>query len=149
MNQMDEVEKLRAKGWYFQFWGDKDGWTCLVVGAGLSHGEGGGETLEKAAERALGIARTMEDDPEVILKEYGPQIEKLLLEAFGKGVFQGMEPVKWEPGEPVRIAISVVPKVDPKAYVEQEHTFIRRSIEELPRHVQTALVFEVDWPEEK
>ena len=91
----------------------------------------------------------MEDDPEVILKEYGPQIEKLVLQAFGKGVFQGMEPVKWEPGEPVRIAITVAPKVDPKAYVEQEHTFIRRAIEQFPRHVQTALVFEVDWPEGK
>jgi hypothetical protein len=146
---MDEVEQLRAKGWYFQFWGNEDGWQCLTVGAGLAHGEGGGETIEKAAETALGMARTMEDDPEVILKQYGPQIEKLALEAFGKGVFQGMEAVKWEPGEPVRIAISMAPKVGPKAYVEQEHAFNRRAIDELPRDVSRALVFEVDWPEER
>lgn len=149
MNRMDEVEQLRAKGWYFQFWGDKDGWQCLTVGAGLAHGEGGGETIEKAAEMALGMARKMEDDPEVILKQYGPQIEKLASEAFGQGVFQGMEAVKWELGEPVRIAISVVPKVGPKAFVDQEVAFNRRAIEELPRAVHGALVFEVDWPEEK
>lgn len=149
MNLMDEVQQLCAKGWHFQFTGDKTGWHCLTVGIGLAHGEGGGETIEKAAERALGMARTMEDDPEVILKEYGPQIEKLVLEAFGQGVFQGMEVVRWEPGEPVRIAISVKPTVDPKTYVNQEHAFIQRSIDELPREVQTALVFEVDWPEER
>lgn len=148
MTKMSEVEELRAKGWYFQFWGDKEGWQCLTVGAGLAHGEGGGETIEKAAERALGLARTMEDDPEVILKKYGPQIEKLALEAFGKGVFQGIEAVKWEPGEPVRIAITVAPKVEPKAYVDQEMAFLRLA-DQLPRDVSRALVFEVDWPEEK
>lgn len=149
MIQKDEIEQLRAKGWYFQFTSHEDGWDCLTVGAGLAHGEGGGKTLEEAAEMALGMARMMEDDPEVILKQYGPQIERLALDAFGKGVFQGMEAVRWEPGEPVRIAINVKPKVGPKAWVDQEVAFSRRSIDELPRDVSRVLVFEVDWPEEK
>lgn len=147
MTQMEEIERLRAKGWYFQLTSQEDGWCCLAVGAGLAHGEGGGKTLEEATERALGMARKMEDDPKVVLKQYGPQIEKLALEVFGKGVFQGMEAVRWEPGEPVRIMLSVKPKVGVKAYVEQEIAFIRRSVDELPRDVQRTLVFEVDSPE--
>lgn len=144
-----EIEELRAKGWYFSFTGDGDGWSCCTVGKGLAHGQGGGETLLKAAETALKQAKSMEDDPKVLIKQYGPQIEKLALEVFGKGAYQGMEVVHWEPGEPVKIALSIIPNGTPGEFVHQEVDFHQRVNKELPRGVGTALVFEVDWPEEK
>lgn len=143
---MQEVEDLRTKGWQFQFASDGDAWWCRAVALGLAHGEGGGETLEKAAEQALQAVRTMEDDPKVLIKEYGPRIEKLAKEIFGEGVFKGIEPVESpEPGEPLRIAISVEPKVTPKEYVDQDMTFSRRLMDEFPRQVSIACILEVDW----
>jgi len=143
---IDEVEVLRRKGWQVSFTGAGDGWWCRAVALGLAHGEGSGETLCKAAEQALQATRAMEDDPKVLIKEYGPRIEKLAKEIFGEAAYQGIEPVESpEPGEPLRIAISVEPKVTPKEYVDQDMTFTRRLIDEFPRQVSIACILEVDW----
>lgn len=144
-----EIEEFRAKGWYFTFTGDEEGWMCTVTGKGLAHGQGSGETLEASADWAMRTARAMEDDPDVIIKKYGTQIENMANEVFGPGVYQGLEAVRWEPCEPVRIAIGVAPKIEPKAYVDLEVKMIGRMVEELPREVSTALVFEVDWQDER
>lgn len=147
---IDEVEVLRRKGWQFSFTGAGDGWWCRAVALGLAHGQGSGKTLCKAAEKALQAARTMEDDPKVLIGKYGPRIEKLAKEIFGEGVFQGIEPVESpEPGEPLRIAISVEPKVTTKEYVDQDMAFTSRLMDEFPRQVSIACILEVDWPEER
>ncbi len=147
--KLSEVEELRAQGWYFTFTGDPDGWMCTVTGKGLAHGQGSGKTLEESADWAMRTARTMEDDPEVVIKKYGAQIEKIANEVFGPGVYQGLEAVHWEPCEPARIALNVAPKVTPKAYVDLEVKMIHRMIDELPREVSIAVVFEVDWQDER
>lgn len=145
-----EIEQLRAKGWHFDFTGDREGWMCQVVGLGLAHGHGSGETLEKAAEWAMKTAGTMEDDPQVLIKAHCAKLEKLAKEIFGETVFQGIEPVESaEPGEPLRIALSVAPTIEVKAYMDQEMAFIHRLIEEFPMEVSRAVILEVDWPEEK
>jgi hypothetical protein len=147
---ISEIEDLRAKGWNISFSTEEGGWSCILVGKGLAHGSGGGETLEKAAEMAFKQAQTMEDDPQVLIKKYAPQIEELLLRTFGDSVvYQGMDVVRWEPAEPAKIALSVESKVPYQKYVELEVAFIRRAMAELPREVWVSLVFEVDWPEEK
>jgi len=143
-----EIEELRAKGWYIAFVGDEAGWMCTATGPGLSHGEGGGKTLGESADVAMQMARSMEDDPDVVIKKYGAQVEKMAQEIFGPGVYQGLEAVRWEPGEPVKIAIGILSKVKPQAYVELEVKMIHRMVEELPREVHNALVFEVDYSEE-
>lgn len=150
MTTMQEVQELREKGWQFRFASDGEGWWCRAVALGLAHGEGGGKTIEEAAEQALKTARSMEDDPKVLIKEYGPRIEKLAKEIFGEAAYQGIEPVESsEEDEPVQIAISVMPLVDPKAYVDLEVKFIHRLLEEFPRDFTRSFIIEVDWPEEK
>lgn len=145
-----EIEDLRAKGWQFDLTGDREGWMCSVVGLGLAHGQGGGETLLKAAETALKQAQAMQDDPKILIEQYGPQIEELVLKVFGDAVvYQGLEAAHWETDEPVKILILVEPKVSSKTYVNLEIEFIKRAMELFPREVWTALIFEVDWPEEK
>lgn len=147
---LKDVENLRAKGWYFQFLGNKEGWQCLTVGIGLAHGQGSGETLEKAAEWAIRTAQTMEDDPQVLIMFYGARIEKLAREIFGDKAYQGLEPVRSpELGEPVRIAMSLLQMVDPKAYMDLEAKFIRRLNAEFPPHFTRSFIIEVDYPEEK
>lgn len=147
---LKSVEELRAKGWYFQFTGDGEGWQCFAVGTGLAHGHGSGETLEKAAECAIGAAKTLEDDPKVLIKAHGAKIEKLSDEIFGKGAFQGLDPVESpEPGMPRRIAISIAPKVHFQKYHEQSSRFVRRLIDDFPREVSISFIIEEDWPEER
>lgn len=144
-----EIEDLRANGWKFDFTGDAEGWMCQVVRR-LAHGHGSGPSLEDAADWAMRTARVMEDDPQVMIKAHGPALEKLAKKFFGEGAVKGIEPVESpEPNEPVRIAISVEPKVDSKAYVDQEVAFIHQMMEDFPREVCHAVIMEVDWPEEK
>ena len=70
--------------------------------------------------------------------------------ATGRNLFlEWMDVVQWESGQPVKIALSVEPKVSHHKYAELEGGFYRKSIEELPREVWGSLVFEVDWPDEK
>lgn len=150
MTTMQEVEDLRAKGWQFTFNGDTQGWWCRAVALGLAHGMGSGETIEKAAERALKTTRAMEDDPKVLIKEFGPRIERLAKEIFGEAAYQGIEPVESpESGEPVRIAMSILQMVQPKAYVDLEVKFIQRMIEEFPRDFTRSFIIEVDYSDEK
>jgi hypothetical protein len=144
-----EIEELRAKGWKFDFTGDRDGWMCQAVNR-LAHGHGSGTTLEEAADWAMKTAGTMEDDPEVLIKTHGSALLKLAKKIFGEDVVKGIEPVESpEPSEPVRIAISVEPKVDSKTYVDQELAFIHEMMEVFPREVMQAVIMEVDWPEEQ
>lgn len=145
---MDEIEDLRAKGWQFDFTGDPDGWCCRVVALGLAHGQGSGETIEKAVEDALRTARAMEDDPKVLIKEYGSRIEKLAKEIFGKEAYQGLEPVESpEPGEPLRIAMSLLQMVDVKAYMDLEVKFLHRMTDEFPKEFTRSFIIEVDYKE--
>lgn len=147
---MEEIEALRAKGWHFQFTGDQSGWSCQVVALGLAHGDAGGETLELAAEAAMKQVRAMEDDPKVLIEAHGAQVEKLAKEIFGEKAFQGIEPVESpEPGEPVRIAMSILQTVEPGPYVELELKFLHRMFDEFPRDFIRAFIIEVDYPEEK
>lgn len=144
-----EIEELREKGWKFDFTGDREGWMCRVVNR-LAHGQGSGSSLEEAADWAMRTARVMEDDPQIMIKAHGPALEKLAKKFFGEDVVKGMEPVESsEPAEPVRIAISLEPKVDSKKYVEQEVAFIHQMMKDLPREVWQAVILEVDWPGEK
>lgn len=143
-----EIEELRQKGWKFNFNGDHEGWMCYVVGR-LAHGDATAPTLEEAAEWAMQAARSMEDDPEVLIKNHGQDLEKLAKKIFGEGVFKGIEPVESPEGEPIRIAISVEPKVEPRAYVDDEVVFIQQMMKQFPKEVYRAVVLEVDWPEEK
>lgn len=150
MTTMKEVQELKDKGWQFRFASDGDDWWCRAVALGLAHGEGGGKTLCKAAEEALKAARSMEDDPKVLIKEYGPRIEKLAKEIFGEAAYQGIEPVESpEPEEPVRIAMSLIQLVKPKAFVDLEMKFLHRLTEEFPRDFTRSFIIEVDYPEEK
>lgn len=150
MTTLDEVQALRSKGWQFQFASNGEDWWCRAVALGLAYGEGGGETLEKAAEEALKEARTMEDDPKVLIKEYGPRIEKLAKEIFGEAAYQGIEPVESpEEFEPVRIAMSLLQMVEPKAYMDLEVKFIHRMMDEFPKEFTRSFIIEVDYPDEK
>lgn len=147
---MKTLDELRAKGWYFQFTGDSEGWDCFTVGTGLAYGHGRGETLSKAAEQALQQARAMEDNPKVLIGRYGPRIEALAKEIFGEKAYQGLEPVESpEPGMPRRIAISIVPKVDFQKYHKQSFSFTRRIVEDFPKEVAASFIVEEDWPVEK
>ena len=139
-----EIEELRARGWHFNFTGDQDGWECRVVGR-LAYGQGSGKTIEQAADMAMSTVRLMEDDPRVLIRDYGTKLERLAKDIFGEGVYQGMEPVDSPDGEPVKIAMSIVPKIDVKSFMEQDRQFSTRLIAEFPREVSRAIVLEVDW----
>lgn len=145
-----EIQELRNKGWHFQFASNGGDWWCSTVALGLAHGEGGGSTIEEAAEEAINAARAMEDDPKVLIASHGDKIEKLAKDIFGEKVFQGIEPVESaEEGEPVRIALSLAPTISPKEYIDQEMKFLHEMMSQFPVEMNRALIIEVDWPDEK
>lgn len=146
---LSEIEELRQKGWKFDFTGNGDGWNCVAVGR-LAHGWAVGNTLEQAADGAMREAGAMEDDPNVLIGIHGPDLLKLAKKTFGQDVVKGIEPVESpELMEPVRIALSIEPKIDHEKYMEQEVVFIQEMMKNFPKQVYRAVILEVDWVEEK
>lgn len=146
------IKEWTEKGWNFKLEAFRDSgqsqWFCDVVGAGLAQGSGGGVTLGLAVKRAFDEARSMIDDPQAIIKEYGDTIGNIARSVFGKDAFQGIEAVHWEEDEPIRICVCVKGN-DPKIHVDQELEFFRQVEKVVPTQVYDALRIEVDWEDEK
>lgn len=147
---VQKIEEQRKKGWFFEIHADVEGWGVRTVGKGLATGNGTGSTLEAALDIALNEAFSMVDDPEVMILRYGDRIKKVAGEVFGQDVV--VEDFELEENfdlGPLRIGLRVIPKIEPKPYVDLELKFQERLIAEFPKEAYVSFTITTEWPEDE